>query len=54
MLAAFDYEAVFIFRIAETVYKCIDNTKTTAYRTEEDEHTNKITRRISERICWRF
>ena len=30
-LAAFDYEAVFIFRIAETVYKCVANTNTTAY-----------------------
>ena len=27
----FNYEAAFIFRIAETVYKCVDNTKTTAY-----------------------
>ena len=31
LLAAFDYEAVYIFRIAETVYKYVANTNTTAH-----------------------
>ena len=38
----FDYEAVFIFRIAETVYKCIDNIKTTAHRQKIMETQMKL------------
>ena len=30
-IRVFDYEAVFIFRIAEKVYKYVANTNTTAY-----------------------
>ena len=47
MQPEFDYEAVLtswvsILRIAETVYKCVANTNTTAHSQKKHEHSKNI------------